>query len=136
MAPGSTALGHVRDRVDRALQAFASEQRGVLLAAGDDLRMGAESIAGLLAGGKRLRPAFCYWGWRGAGGPDCPEIINAAAALGLLHAGALGPGDLMDPSATRPGPPSPHPAVAGAHPGPALARLRRGVRHGNGHPPR
>ncbi len=86
MTSGSTALGHFRDRVDRALRDFIGQQRGVLLAAGEDLRPGAESIAGLLAGGKRLRPAFCYWGWRGAGGPDCPEIITAAAALELLHA--------------------------------------------------
>ncbi len=26
-----------------------------------------DAITGLLAGGKRLRPAFCYWGWRGSG---------------------------------------------------------------------
>jgi geranylgeranyl diphosphate synthase type I len=108
MTPGSAALGHVRDRVDRALQAFIGQQRGALLAAGDDLRPGADSIAGLLAGGKRLRPAFCYWGWRGAGGPDCPEIINAAAALELLHAGALVHDDLMDASDTRRGQPSVH----------------------------
>jgi geranylgeranyl diphosphate synthase type I len=108
MTPGSAALGHVRDRVDRALQAFIGQQRGVLLAAGDDLRPGADSIAGLLAGGKRLRPAFCYWGWRGAGGPDCPEIINAAAALELLHAGALVHDDLMDASDTRRGQPAVH----------------------------
>src|SRR5215475_12277050 len=108
MTPGSAALGHVRDRVDRALQSFVGQQHGVLLAAGGDLRPGAESIAGLLAGGKRLRPAFCYWGWRGAGGPDCPEIINAAAALELLHAGALVHDDLMDASATRRGQPSLH----------------------------
>ena len=117
MAPGSTALGHVRDRVDRALQAFAGEQRGVLLAAGDDLRMAAESIAGLLAGGKRLRPAFCYWGWRGAGGPDCPEIINAAAALELLHAGALIHDDLIDASDTRRGQPSLHRQFEARHAG-------------------
>jgi geranylgeranyl diphosphate synthase type I len=108
MTPGSAAMGHVRDGVDRALQAFVGQQRGVLLAAGDDLRPGAEAIAGLLAGGKRLRPAFCYWGWRGAGGPDCPEIINAAAALELLHAGALIHDDLMDASDTRRGQPSLH----------------------------
>ena len=24
----------------------------------------------VLAGGKRMRPLFCYWGWRGFGGPD------------------------------------------------------------------
>jgi geranylgeranyl diphosphate synthase type I len=108
MTSGSAVLGHVRDRVDRALQAFLGEQHDVLLAAGQDLLPGAESISGLLAGGKRLRPAFCYWGWRGAGGPDCPEIINAAAALELLHAGALIHDDLMDASDTRRGQPSLH----------------------------
>ena len=101
-------LGHVRDRVDRALQAVLSQQHDVLLAAGQDLLPGAESISGLLAGGKRLRPAFCYWGWRGAGGPDCQEITNAAAALELLHAGALIHDDLMDASDTRRGQPSLH----------------------------
>ncbi len=101
-------LSHVRDLVDRALQAFLSRQRDVLLAAGQELLPGAESISGLLAGGKRLRPAFCYWGWRGAGGPDCAEIINAAAALELLHAGALVHDDLMDASDTRRGQPSVH----------------------------
>jgi geranylgeranyl diphosphate synthase type I len=117
MTPGSAALGHVRDRVDRALQAFAGQQRRVLLAAGGDLLAGAESIQGLLAGGKRLRPAFCYWGWRGAGGPDCPEIINAAAALELLHAGALIHDDLMDASDTRRGQPSLHRQFEARHAG-------------------
>jgi geranylgeranyl diphosphate synthase, type I len=108
MTSGSTVLGHVRDRVDRALQAFLGQQHDVLLAAGRDLLPGAESISGLLSRGKRLRPAFCYWGWRGAGGPDCAEIINAAAALELLHAGALIHDDLMDASDTRRGQPSLH----------------------------
>ncbi len=108
MTSGSAVLGQVRDRVDRALQAFLSQQHDVLLAAGRELLPGAESISGLLAGGKRLRPAFCYWGWRGAGGPDCPEIITAAAALELLHAGALIHDDLMDASDTRRGQPSLH----------------------------
>ncbi len=117
MTPGSAALDHIRDRVDRTLQAFVGRQRGVLLAAGDDLRPGADSIAGLLAGGKRLRPAFCYWGWRGAGGPDCPEIINAAAALELLHAGALIHDDLMDASDTRRGQPSLHRQFEARHAG-------------------
>jgi geranylgeranyl diphosphate synthase type I len=117
MTPGSVALGHVRDRVDRALQAFVAQQHGVLLASGDDLRAGADSIAGLLAGGKRLRPAFCYWGWRGAGGPDGPEIIKAAAALELLHAGALVHDDLMDASDTRRGQPSLHRQFEARHAG-------------------
>src|SRR6266566_1896542 len=116
MAPGSAALGHVRDRVDRALQAFLGQQHEVLLAAGGpDLLPGAESIAGLLAGGKRLRPAFCYWGWRGAGGDDCPQILAAAAALELLHASALVHDDVMDGSDTRRGRPSLHRLFASRH---------------------
>src|SRR6266566_187438 len=111
MTSGSAALGHVRDRVDHALQAFLGQQHEVLLAAGGpDLLPGAESIAGLLA-------AFCYWGWRGAGGPDCPEIINAAAALELLHAGALVHDDLMDASDTRRGQPSLHRQFEARHAG-------------------
>ena len=108
MTSGPAALGHIRDRVDQALQVFLGRQHEVLLATGQDLLPGTESISGLLGGGKRLRPAFCYWGWRGAGGPDCPEIFHAAAALELLHAGALIHDDLMDASDTRRGKPSLH----------------------------
>jgi geranylgeranyl diphosphate synthase, type I len=108
MTSAAPALTQVRDRVDGALRAFLGKQRDVLLRAGDELLPGVEAMTGLLAGGKRLRPAFCYWGWRGAGGHDCPEIINAAAALEFLHASALVHDDLMDASDTRRGQPSLH----------------------------
>jgi geranylgeranyl diphosphate synthase, type I len=108
MKPGDAAISHVRDRVDLALQAFLQRQREVLRGAGPELEPGVSAIAGLLAGGKRLRAAFCYWGWRGAGGADCPGIFAAAAALELLHAGALVHDDLMDASDTRRGQPSLH----------------------------
>jgi geranylgeranyl diphosphate synthase type I len=108
MTSAVPALTQVRDRVDGALRAFLGQQREVLLRAGDELLPGVEAMTGLLAGGKRLRPAFCYWGWRGAGGHDCPEIINAAAALEFLHASALVHDDIMDASDTRRGQPSLH----------------------------
>jgi geranylgeranyl diphosphate synthase type I len=108
MTSPAAAPGEVRDRVDRALREFASRQRAALAAAGDELLPVADAAAELLAGGKRLRPAFCYWGWRGAGGPDSQEIINAAAALELLHAGALVHDDLIDASDTRRGRPALH----------------------------
>jgi len=117
MTSPAAALTQVRDRVDYALQAFLGSQRDVLLAAGDELLPGFEAVSGLLAGGKRLRPAFCYWGWRGAGGPDGPAIINAAAALELLHAGALVHDDLMDASDTRRGRPSLHRQFEAYHAG-------------------
>ena len=55
------------------------------------------------AGGKRLRPAFCYWGFRAAGGADGEPIVRAAAALELLHTMALIHDDLMDRSSERRG---------------------------------
>ena len=121
--------------MDSALRTFAGEQRAVLLSAGDELLPGIEAMTGLLAGGKRLRPAFCYWGWRGAGGLDGPEIINAAAALELLHASALVHDDLMDASDTRRGRPSLHRQFEAYHAGRGWHGSPAGVRHGNGHSP-
>ena len=58
----------------------------------------------VLAGGKRLRPAFCHWAYVGAGGSDeDPAVGDAGAALELLHTFALVHDDIMDGSATRRG---------------------------------
>jgi len=58
----------------------------------------------VMAGGKRLRPAFCHWAFVGAGGdPDDPAVVDAGAALELLHTFALVHDDIMDGSATRRG---------------------------------
>jgi geranylgeranyl diphosphate synthase, type I len=110
-----TGLPQIRAQVGRALDEFLGRQRGVLGAIGPDLLPWMDAISGLLAGGKRLRPAFCYWGWRAAGGEDGPPILTAAAALELLHASALVHDDLMDASDTRRGQPSVHRRFAGVH---------------------
>ena len=58
----------------------------------------------VLDGGKRLRPAFCHWGYVGAGGdPADPAIADAGAAFELLQAFALIHDDVMDGSAVRRG---------------------------------
>ena len=62
-----------------------------------------------LNGGKRLRPIFCHLGHLGAGGdPDDPVVVDAGAALELLHAFALVHDDVMDGSSTRRGAPTVH----------------------------
>jgi geranylgeranyl diphosphate synthase type I len=108
-ATGSQAnLGRIRTEAARALERFLARQRVTLGAVGDDLLPCLDAMEQLLAGGKRLRPAFCYWGWRAAGGQDCAEIYNAASALELLQASALVHDDVMDASDTRRGKPAVH----------------------------
>ena len=67
-----------------------------------------EISALLRAGGKRFRPAFCYWGHRAAGGSHSNEVIRVSAALELLHTFALVHDDIMDASEERRGLPTVH----------------------------
>ena len=44
----------------------------------------------VFSGGKHLRSAFCFWGFVGAGGdPGDHQVIDAGAAIELMHAFAL-----------------------------------------------
>jgi geranylgeranyl diphosphate synthase type I len=115
MAISHAGLPAIRTRVGRALDEFLARQRGTLGGISPDLLPWLDAVTELLAGGKRLRPAFCYWGWRAAGGADGPEIHAATAALELLHASALVHDDLIDASDTRRGQASAHRRFAARH---------------------
>ena len=70
----------------------------------------------VLGGGKRLRPAFCHWGFVGSGGDPTDTLwIEAGAALELLHCFALVHDDVMDGSSTRRGLPTVHVDFAARH---------------------
>ena len=80
----------------------------------------------VLSGGKRLRPSFCHWGFVGAGGdPNDQRLIDAGAALELLHAFALFHDDVMDGSATRRGEPTVHTVHEQRHGGNWAGEARR-----------
>ena len=73
------------------------------------------------SGGKRLRPAFCHWGFIAAGGAvaeaergDSPVAL-AGAALELLHAQALFHDDIIDDADSRRGAPTTHQVFAARH---------------------
>ncbi len=85
----------------------------------------------VLAGGKRLRPAFCYWGFVGSGGDArSTSVIDAGGALELLHAFALFHDDVMDGSTTRRGEPTTHTVFIEEHRKGSLAGEAR--RYGEG----
>ena len=73
----------------------------------------------MLGGGKRLRPTFAWWGWRGAGGPatgdEAAGALQAVSALELLQACALVHDDLIDASDSRRGADTVHVAFAKRH---------------------
>ena len=111
------SLLDVASRVDTRLEALLAVERERWAKVDVDLVPPIDEIARLvLAGGKRLRPAFCFWGFVGAGGDPTDElVIDAGAALELLHAFALFHDDVMDGSLTRRGEPTTNAKFEASH---------------------
>jgi len=106
----------LRQRVEAALAGFLARQRAHVTAVDPALVPVADAVeAFVLGGGKRLRPAFAYWGYRGAGGPDSDPVVTAVAALELVQASALIHDDVMDGSDLRRGEPAVHRRFAAVH---------------------
>ncbi len=91
----------VESRIDDLLDAELARWRPVDPALSEPI----EALRGfVVTGGKRLRPAFCYCAFVGAGGDrDDSRVVDAAAALELVHTFALVHDDVMDGSEMRRG---------------------------------
>ncbi|MCX5396411.1 polyprenyl synthetase family protein [Streptomyces sp. NBC_00102] len=118
-----TELAALRARVDHELRRFTDAETEALLAVDEDLAPLAAVLADATAHGKRLRSAFCYWGWRSARQPDSEAMVRAAASMELVHAAAVVHDDIIDDSHLRHGLPTAHVALRSA-----LTRGTRGTR--------
>jgi geranylgeranyl diphosphate synthase type I len=122
----------LRARVSAELTVFLDRQETLLAEVSADLAPVIAALREFLEGGKRMRPAFCYWGWRAAGGDHGDgngdgnggigegdglgsgsgaaeaAAVRAAASLELLQASALIHDDYIDGSDTRRGAPAIH----------------------------
>ena len=110
------------DLVQIRLDSFLSEQSAALLEISPDLDVIEQGARALLAGGKRFRALFCYWGWQSVAGlgddfdlaSDVAEtgaldaVVAVASSLEVFHAAALVHDDIMDNSDLRRGHPSVH----------------------------
>ncbi|MFI2205982.1 polyprenyl synthetase family protein [Streptomyces sp. NPDC020192] len=103
-----------KGRVDTLLADFLSREAEELLAIDARLRPVAEQLRAAAGHGKRLRAAFCYWGWRAAGQPDNEAMVRAAASMELVHAAAVVHDDLIDDSPLRHHLPTAHIALRAA----------------------
>jgi geranylgeranyl diphosphate synthase type I len=112
------------------LDTFLSEQGAALAQISPDLEVIDRSARELLAGGKRFRALFCYWGWRSIAaladdalsddidrieGAALASIVSVASALEIFHAAALVHDDIMDNSDMRRGRPSLHKRFEALH---------------------
>ncbi len=130
------ALTTVARRIDSLLDGLLAAERARWRQLDPALEEPLDDLSQLvLSGGKRIRPAYCYWGWVIAGGANSdlggasghpagghlsggqPEaagserlvlapVCAAGCALELLHAFALVHDDVMDASPTRRNAPS------------------------------
>jgi len=106
---GPDALENVRSKVDALLESFLSDERAEIEAAHPGFLPLLDEVTRFVgSGGKRLRPAFCFWGYRAAGGTDDDAILRVGAGLELFHTFALIHDDVMDRSETRRGEPTVH----------------------------
>ncbi|MFF1510153.1 polyprenyl synthetase family protein [Streptomyces sp. NPDC058326] len=101
-------------RVDEVLHRFVAGEADLLAAVDPALGPVAEQLEAAVAVGKRLRSAFCYWGWRAARQPESEALLRAAASMELVHAAAVVHDDLIDDSPLRHGRPTVHMALGGA----------------------
>jgi geranylgeranyl diphosphate synthase, type I len=114
-APPSLAV--IARHVDARLDILLHEHRRRWAQLDADLAGPFDEIGRMVrAGGKRLRPAFCYWGFIGAGGaPDDHRVIDAGAAFELMHAFARFHDDVMDDAASRRGSATTHAVYGDSH---------------------
>jgi len=110
------------DLVQERIDVFLAERAPELARIAPELDPFIDFSRDFLAGGKRFRALFCYWGWEAVTGvddafdlaptgekrPDIDAVVQAASALELFHAAALVHDDIMDNSDTRRGRPSAH----------------------------
>ena len=113
----------LRPRVQATIDDVLARQGQLLASVSSDMEPLVSALRDLLAGGKRLRPAFAYWGWRGAAGMVDEgsgleqAVVQAVTGLEFLQACALIHDDVMDGSDTRRGLPAAHRRFAGLHRG-------------------
>ncbi|MGV8885059.1 MAG: polyprenyl synthetase family protein [Microbacteriaceae bacterium] len=125
MAESTRLVDLVQERID----AFLAERAPALTRIAPELDPFIDFSRDFLAGGKRFRALFCYWGWEAVAGsndgfdiapeaahrPDIDAVVQAASALELFHAAALVHDDIMDNSDTRRSRPSAHKRFESLH---------------------
>lgn len=90
-------LKNFKKSVDQELFRFFARKRSEMEKFGASGKNALKSIRDLtLAGGKRVRAAFMFWGYIGAGGSEIEKITEASISIELTHIFLLIHDDIID----------------------------------------
>ena len=108
MNPAPPQLTDVADRTSAALEELFHQEIATWRTLDPSIERPLGDLAAFIAnGGKRIRPAYCHWGYvTGGGEADGAGSLDVCCAVELLQAFALVHDDVMDGSPTRRGKPT------------------------------
>ena len=108
MNPAPPQLTDVADRTSAALEELFDQEIATWRSLDPSIERPLGDLAAFIAnGGKRIRPAYCHWGYvTGGGEADGTGSLDVCCAVELLQAFALVHDDVMDGSPTRRGKPT------------------------------
>jgi geranylgeranyl diphosphate synthase, type I len=108
--PADPLADDFRTRIGTEISTYLDGRAVALAELGPETTEVIDLARAFTTGGKRVRPAFCCWGYLAATGSDVvpDSVLKAAASLDVLHVAALVHDDVMDGSDTRRGLPAAH----------------------------
>jgi len=90
-------LLNYKKTLDKKLAQYFSQKLKEMREFGSSAKGAVKSIRDMtLAGGKRVRAAFMYWGYRAAGGREFEKIVEASMSIELTHIFLLIHDDIID----------------------------------------
>lgn len=99
-----TTLSEFKARLDPKIAAYFDKTLRDLLVEDELVYQSLQHVKTMtLVGGKRLRPAFMYYGYLAAGGTDRERLLDTAVAVELIHMFLLIHDDIIDRDALRHG---------------------------------
>jgi geranylgeranyl diphosphate synthase type I len=122
--PGGAAITHefgaqlssLQQDLEREIAAWLTRKRRDAASYPPEAIELIDSLAELVtAGGKRLRPALVYYGYRACGGRNDEHVLSLALAVEFLHSFLLIHDDIMDHAEVRRGRPTSHASFRDLH---------------------
>jgi len=96
------SLAEFKKKIDKEIEIFLDGKLAEISQKDEWTGKGMSYVKKLvLSGGKRIRPALMYWGYKAAGGTDDEKILKACVGIELVHIFLLIHDDIIDLSDRR-----------------------------------